>query len=224
MTSHTIKQFAGLPTPRALLPIGHPDRDIQTVEYLRIKWDSHEMSVRHWENMIKELVEEKVWERYPPDKPYGTINTLLKKEIGYDLPESMKEVDRRAADYLAQVATPANKPCAPVGNKNNRHCEKDDSYKPDNNKGCKYGTDPEYLTSVIARDRPDILERMKQGEFKSVRAAAIEAGITKPKQTWTAPTDIPKLVRAICKRYNEDQIRLLAQILLSNTQEDTTNG
>lgn len=34
-----------------------------------------------------------------------------------------------------------------------------------------------YLTARIARDHPEILQRMKKGEFKSVRAAAIEAGI-----------------------------------------------
>lgn len=49
-----------------------------------------------------------------------------------------------------------------------------------NNITLKRGTDPNYLTARIARDRPDILERMKAGEFKSVRAAAIEAGIVKP--------------------------------------------
>jgi hypothetical protein len=34
----------------------------------------------------------------------------------------------------------------------------------------------------IARDRPDVLERMKQGEFLSVRQAAIAAGIVKVKE------------------------------------------
>jgi hypothetical protein len=34
-------------------------------------------------------------------------------------------------------------------------------------------TDANYLTRRIARDHPDILRRMKAGEFKSVRAAAI---------------------------------------------------
>ena len=37
----------------------------------------------------------------------------------------------------------------------------------------------DYLTARIARDRPDILERMKAGEFPSVRQAAIEAGIVR---------------------------------------------
>ena len=38
-----------------------------------------------------------------------------------------------------------------------------------------------YLTARIARDRPDIWERMRLGEFESVAAAAREAGIKMPK-------------------------------------------
>jgi hypothetical protein len=43
----------------------------------------------------------------------------------------------------------------------------------------RQGNDPDYLTARIARDRPDIHQRMKDGEYRSVRAAAIEAGIIK---------------------------------------------
>ncbi len=42
------------------------------------------------------------------------------------------------------------------------------------------GTTADYLTARIARDRPDILDRMKEGEFPSVRAAAKEAGLVYP--------------------------------------------
>ncbi len=42
-----------------------------------------------------------------------------------------------------------------------------------------YGNNADYLTARIARDRPDILERMKADEYPSVRQAAIEAGIIK---------------------------------------------
>jgi hypothetical protein len=34
----------------------------------------------------------------------------------------------------------------------------------------KRGENADYLTSRIARDRPDILEKMKQGKYVSVRA------------------------------------------------------
>lgn len=39
-----------------------------------------------------------------------------------------------------------------------------------------------YLAARIARDHPDVLERMKKGEFLSVRQAAIAAGIVKGKE------------------------------------------
>jgi hypothetical protein len=38
----------------------------------------------------------------------------------------------------------------------------------------EHGRGSDYLTRRIARDRPDILERMKAGDFTSVRKAAIE--------------------------------------------------
>jgi len=40
--------------------------------------------------------------------------------------------------------------------------------------GDRGSTNADYLTARIARDRPDILDRMKAGEFPSVRAAAME--------------------------------------------------
>jgi len=43
------------------------------------------------------------------------------------------------------------------------------------------GNGVKYLAARIARDRPDILNRMKAGEFRSIHQAAIEAGITKAK-------------------------------------------
>lgn len=41
------------------------------------------------------------------------------------------------------------------------------------------GTSAEYLARRLARDAPEILNRLEAGEFKSVRAAAKEAGIVK---------------------------------------------
>lgn len=64
------------------------------------------------------------------------------------------------------------------------------------------GNDPEYLTARIARDRPDILERMKAGEYKSVRSAAIDAGIIDPDKTrrYSLPTDPTAAARYLLAR------------------------
>ncbi len=43
--------------------------------------------------------------------------------------------------------------------------------RPSHRRSIRYGDNAGYLTARIARDRPDILERMKAGEFSSVRRA-----------------------------------------------------
>ena len=64
--------------------------------------------------------------------------------------------------------------------KRGRPTKEEQENKPSDTNVIKYGENSEYLTARIARDRPDILERMKQGEFRSVRAAGIEAGMGRP--------------------------------------------
>jgi hypothetical protein len=68
------------------------------------------------------------------------------------------------------------------------------------------GTSATYLARRIARDRPDILHRMKAGEFRSVRAAAIEAGIVK------VPTALDLLRRAWEKATDEERVAFLEHV------------
>jgi DNA methylase len=51
-----------------------------------------------------------------------------------------------------------------------------------------YGETSAYLKARMARDCPDILKRYRRGEFKSLRAAAVEAGIVKPRRRWISIT------------------------------------
>jgi hypothetical protein len=58
------------------------------------------------------------------------------------------------------------------------------------------GRGSDYLTARIARDHPDVLKRMRAGEFPSVRRAAIEAGIVKvPTPLDTIKRLLPRLSR-----------------------------
>jgi hypothetical protein len=61
-----------------------------------------------------------------------------------------------------------------------------------------YGTNADYLTRRIARDHPDIFERMKAGEYKSVHAAALEAGIVA--RTITIRADDAESIAATLQR------------------------
>lgn len=62
-----------------------------------------------------------------------------------------------------------------------------------------YGETQAYLLRRLARDAPEILERVKAGEFRSARSAAIEAGIIKPVPT-VRLTDAEKAAKAIVER------------------------
>ena len=111
--------------------------------------------------------------------------------LGYDLAAIERIIEeRKSAEARAMRARPQAAPRpGEIGNGRGRG---------DNITSTGRGTNADYLAARIARDRPDILERMKAGGYPSVRAAAIEAGIVKVR--WAAPTDPVALARAIRRR------------------------
>lgn len=77
------------------------------------------------------------------------------------------------------------------------------------------GTSQVYLLRRLARDAPEILERIKAGEFKSARAAAIEAGIIKPAPTVRLVDDPVKVAAAIKRHLTRDQLVELVEALMA---------
>jgi hypothetical protein len=75
------------------------------------------------------------------------------------------------------------------------------------------GTTPDatYYTAVIARDHPDIHDRMKRGEYASVEAAAVDAGIRK--RYWKIPRDVSGAAQQIRKHFTPEQIHELVALL-----------
>ena len=68
------------------------------------------------------------------------------------------------------------------------------------------GTSASYLAAKLKRDHPDIAERLANGEFRSVRAAAIEAGIIVP------PTPLEQILKLLPKLTDQDLEMLLSMI------------
>jgi hypothetical protein len=77
-------------------------------------------------------------------------------------------------------------------------------YSNQNTEKLRPGESSDYLTARIARDRPDILERMKTGEFGSVREAAIEAGIVNAKPRYSLPDDPQAAGRYLAPRVDRE--------------------
>ena len=89
-----------------------------------------------------------------------------------------------------------------------------DESRGDNITSTERGTAQSYILRRLARDAPDVLERVKTGEFKSARAAAIEAGIIKPVPTVRLVDDLNKVAASITKHLTNDQRIQLAELLL----------
>src|SRR5690242_4023892 len=71
-----------------------------------------------------------------------------------------------------------------------------------------YGTGADYLAARIKRDRPDIAEAVIRGEYRSMRKAAIDAGIL-PKPPAEEDAAIDRLLLAWDRADNETRYLFL---------------
>ena len=70
-----------------------------------------------------------------------------------------------------------------------------------------------YLLRRLARDAPEVLERVKAGEFRSARAAAIEAGIIKPVPTIRVTSNMEAVAAKLCQHLTREQRIQLIDLL-----------
>jgi hypothetical protein len=131
--------------------------------------------------------------------PYGLGCT--EDQLSLLLREAQKSVEDRAVETkeLPQPEIGKGKPGPGRGNKTGSHTTRF------NDRGA------DYLTARIARDNPDILERMKAGEFKSVRQAALEAGIVH--RRISIPTEPEAAARTLRKVFNPADLARLASLI-----------
>ena len=105
--------------------------------------------------------ETEVGDKIPPDNPYGSLDALLKAEVGVDEEEIVSEYQK----YRDNPS--ADKVGAPVGHKGrNEHSangSKTTISKQDRGKS--------YLLRRMARDFPETLNKLEAGEYKSTRQA-----------------------------------------------------
>ena len=143
----------------------------QTVSFLQTMWKALDIDLDIYLRTWAEAEEHKVWEKIPYENPYGTKEAML---ADLELGDDARARARVASDAVTAIPLRPN--------------------------GAAKKSSAERMTARIARDRPDIWERMKLGEFTSVAAAAREAGIyqNKPRaKKVTVNDDVEKLAKSI---------------------------
>ena len=185
--------------PIALKEPGSPPWCWQLLAALQTQWRAlnfdYELYMRTWD----EAEAHRVWDKVPYDSPYGSKERMLEAlEIG-DIPAAKARVVEKA--MMVQ-------PLSPHGS--NQH-DGEDVTRVTSSRGNR----SDYLTARIARDRPDVWERMKRGEFDSVAAAAREAGIPlpQPRRTVSLSDNVERVADRMKAHYSSEQVRRIIERL-----------
>ncbi len=199
--------------PRDLKTPGDPAWCWQTVSVLQTMWKSIDLDLERYLGAWEDAEKHKIWEKIPYENPYGTKEAML-----VDL--ALGDDARARARVAAQAAMP--------GRPLRRNGERGKSFDIRQSFPPAGGNKSEYLTARIARDRPDIWERMKRGEFKSVAEAAREAGIFRPAPKRVDVTgNLDRVARSILKILGTTEFeRFLAagQDVLTEVETEALDG
>ena len=176
---------------------GEPDWCWQMVSRLQYLWKCVDVELDLYLNAWASAEVHRIWEKIPPDAPYGSKDAMLKDlEFG----------DGSAA--RARVAAHASMPQT----LQRRGSDRSNGKQPESTK-VAYGSS-DYWRTRIARDHPEIHARMKNGEFKTVTDAARAAGIyrERPKDVRLGK-DVGRVAANIKKHYSGDQVKSLIKAL-----------
>ncbi len=227
-TTHSLRRRTEDMTPRERSRIGprtikdptSEEYAWQTTAYLKTLYGLKEASVERWEAALAEAEAHRIYDHIPPEHPYGSLDAMLKAEIGKTLAEFTADVAARAhqpATLFAHGEIGRGRSKETVQAQTEQEAilfEPVESAAPVNRPSglsSKYGENADYQVARIARDRPDILDRMKEGEFLSVKAAAIEAGIAKRRVS--IPLDPVAAARIIRRHFDEAGVAALKEAL-----------
>ena len=64
----------------------------QTISLMQARWEQKCLDEEGFDALVRELSTHEAWKVVPPEQPYGTLDALLKAEIGRTLPEARAEV------------------------------------------------------------------------------------------------------------------------------------
>ncbi len=158
-------------TPRTMLDRTSDDYARLTVEHLRLCWQTLDADFDTVERTIAEIRECQAWERYPPGRPYSSLEGLLAGLLGLNF-EQVRKAVRQARKRYEQTQKAAQNNPDPLPNQGRPGVVK----KGDKKEKCPLlsssrGNQASHRIRRLRRDHPAVAARLDAGEFKSVRAA-----------------------------------------------------
>lgn len=193
------QDLASMEGPRATKEPGTTQWCWQTISALQHMWNSLHLNYEHYMTILTEAEEHFIWDKVPPEKPYGSREEMLKQvEVG----------DTRDAQKRMKVQTLAAQAKSLQKQGNTSKASKN-------------------MLGLIAKDHPDILLRVANGEFDSIRAAARAAGITtaQSKKTVTLSDNVDRVANVLINRYSPEQLRrIIEKLSITYTSASKTNA
>lgn len=147
-----------------------------------------------WEELEYESARHMIEEGY--GLSYDDV-MLVVKYLERERPETVEGFDKTLEKALA------------TGGRNGRQIvEVRELRKHDNYHDKQQGTSADYWASRLRRDALEFFEAWERGEYRSIRAACIAAGLISPPKTTTVRCDdIKRAVDTLLKHYDLDALR-----------------
>jgi hypothetical protein len=148
----------------------------QTVSLLKDVYGLREVSLRDWAAVLADAQKYEIYNRIPAEKPYGSMDAMLKAEIGVTYDESLQNVAARLGLRILEAAQATTGEVLPQHK--HPHPQFASQTQAERARQNGVGKRTQEKLDALARKAPHQLERVRAGEV-SVTRACIEAGIEK---------------------------------------------
>ena len=108
-----LKPLSYTPGPVTMLPLGSSERDRRTIEWLVTVWSGQQYNLDKWDEALKVIEEEKIFERYPPEEPAGSLGVLIENIFGFSVEKSKEKIEDQyvsSDEDDIMVSVPINSP------------------------------------------------------------------------------------------------------------------
>jgi hypothetical protein len=180
----------------------------QTVAFLKRLYQGVTTSEKRWRDVLAEADHYRIYERVPPEKPYGSLDALLRAEVGADAEESVRVVRNRAQQTEAAQKMAADPDVTPLAEHGEigRGRNRGSTTTSNGTRGA------EYWIRRLKKDAPEHAKLLAQRKYASAHEAAKAAGLMEDRRL-SLSADAAAAAALIRRRFGDEFARELAREL-----------